>query len=122
MGAMDFVMTQGGVDSYLANFSEAERAFFTGIPIWAVVFWGLSILSALAAAIMILRRRKLAVPLFALSMLCFAIVAIQNYLLSSPSMNQVVGPFSMMVTAIIFLSIWGFWYYSERMRDNGVFV
>ena len=35
---MDYVLTHTDNEAYLAQFSDVERAFFTGIPTWAVFF------------------------------------------------------------------------------------
>lgn len=120
MGGMDFVLTQGGNEEYLGQFSEAERAFFTSIPRWAVFFWALSLLSGIIGSVMLLFKKRIAVPLQWTSLISFLIVAVQNYIIASPSMNNIVGPFALVFSVVIFLVIVGLLYYAIRMRSKGV--
>ncbi len=120
MGAMDFVMTQSNNEAYLSQFSPAERDFFTNIPGWAIVFWGLSIGSGVLGTILLLLRNRLAVPLYWVSFVSFIIIAIQNYLIASPNMLSVVGTFASVFSLVIFLVIVGLLYYAIRMKARGV--
>jgi len=120
MGAMDFVMTQGNNEAYLSQFSPEERTFFTGIPGWAVVFWGLSIATGILGSILLLFRSRRAVALYWISLASFVVVSIQNYIIASPAMNEVVGTFASIFSVVIFLVIVGLLYYAVRMQKRGV--
>ena len=120
MGAMDFVLTQGGSEAYLSQFSPEERTFFTGIPGWAVVFWGLSIGTGILGSLVLLFRSRLAVPIYWVSLASFIIVSIQNYLIASPNMLSVVGTFASIFSLVIFLVVVGLLYYAMRMQARGV--
>ncbi len=120
MGALDYVMTQSNNEAYLAQFTDAERAFFTGIPTWAVVFWALSIWSAVLASLLLFFRSRFAVTLYWVSLVSFIIVAVQNYLLATPSMFQVVGTFAAIFSCIIFAIVLFLVWYATRQLDGGV--
>lgn len=120
MGALDYVMTQSNNEAYLSQFSDAERAFFTSIPTWAVFFWALSIWSAVLGSVLILARRRWATPLFAIAVVSFLIVAAQNYLLASPTMAEVVGTFAVVFSIVIFIITVGLWWYAKKMSESGV--
>lgn len=120
MGGMDFVLTQGGNAEYLGQFSDAERAFFTSIPRWAVFFWALSLLTGIFGSLMLLFKKSITVPLYWTSLVSFLIVSVQNYIIASPSMNDVVGGFAMVFSVVIFLVIIGLLYYAIKMRTQGV--
>ena len=120
MGALDYVMTQSNNEAYLSQFTDAERAFFTAIPTWAVFFWALSIWSAVLGSILLFFKSRFVVPLYWASLVGFLIVAVQNYLLASPSMVEVVGTFAAIFSVIIFIIIIALLYYAISMRAKGV--
>lgn len=120
MGATDYVMTHSGNETYLSNFSDAERALFTGFPTWVVATWALSIWSAVLAAILMFFRSRFIVSLYCVSAVFFAITCIHNYFLSEPAMHEVVGTFaiifSIVIAAIIAFLLW----YTIRARAAGL--
>ena len=120
MGGFDYVMTQSNNANYLSQFTDAERAFFTGIPTWAIFFWALSIWSAVLASILLLLRSRYAVPLFWVSLFGFFPVAIQNYLIANPSMFEVVGTFAAVFSCVIFVIIIFLLWYARRALRKGI--
>ncbi len=60
MGAMGFTKPNMGTEPYMAQLNEAQTAFFTGFPQWVTLSWGIAVLGA----VLILLRKRLAVPVF----------------------------------------------------------
>ncbi len=120
MGATDYVMTQGGNEAYLSNFTEAERALFTGFPTWVIATWALSIWSAVLAARLMLFRSRFVVPLYAISALFFVITCIHNYILSDPPMHQVVGAFAVGFSVVIAAVIAFLYWYAARAKAKHI--
>lgn len=120
MGALDYVMTHSGNEAYLSNFSDAERALFTGFPTWVVATWALSIWSAVAAAILMFFRSRFIVPLYWISAVFFVITCVHNYLLSETPMHQVVGTFALIFSCIIAAIIAFLLWYTTRAKAKGL--
>ncbi len=55
-------------DTFLAEAPAAQREYVSGLPIWSILTWGLGVLGGLAGSILLLLRKSLAVPAFALSL------------------------------------------------------
>ena len=72
------------------------------------------------ASLLLLLRRRWAEPLFLVALIGFLIVCVQNYIIASPSMAEVVGPFAMVFSIVIFAVTAGCWWYARRMRVRGV--
>ena len=119
-GMWDFIATQSGYEPYLSQFSPQEREFFTDIPGWAVFFWGLSIGTGVLGTICLLLRSRFTVPLYWISLVSFIIVSLQNYVLATPTMAQVVGGFAVGFSVVIFAVIVLLLVYTMRMRTVGV--
>ena len=71
-------------------------------------------------SILLFFKSRYVVPLYWASLVGFLIVAVQNYLLASPNMADVVGTFAAIFSVIIFVVIIALLYYAIRMRAKGV--
>ena len=107
-GAMDFTMTQLMPESYLAQFSEEQRAFYLGFPLWYVLVWGVAAWSAVIASLGLLLRTRFAAPLFLVSIACFILSAIYLYGFAG-ALALEGGVFGVIFALVIFLSLVAFW-------------
>ena len=95
-GAYTIMMAQAGK---LSTLTPDEAAYYAAQPSWFVIATDIALVSALAAAIALLLRRRIAVWLFALSLV--AILFNDVYELASGTSRVFVSQGALIVTVII---------------------
>lgn len=119
MGAMDFTMTQTKNETYMNAFTPEQLEFFYGFPIWVDISWAVAVWASVLGSLILLFRKAFAVPVFLASVLGMIITVIHNYGLSNGF--EVTGDaFSLIFTAMIFTGATFLYFYSRKMRGNGV--
>ncbi|MEY4269157.1 MAG: hypothetical protein RLZZ58_373 [Pseudomonadota bacterium] len=123
-GATDYFMTRtrgaAWIDQMMPGIDSAKfMAYVDGFPLWASIGWGLGVWGALAGSILLLARKRLAEPVFAISAIG-AVVGI-GYQLANPvdiaAMNEgAAGVMGYVIIAITF----GLWFYARRQKAAGV--
>ena len=68
IGALDYTMTKTHNAAYLAGFTAQQIAYLDHFPLWANTGWALGVWGAILGSILLLMRRRWAVPVFALSL------------------------------------------------------
>ena len=81
-GAFDYLMTQTRNASYMSAFTPEQLAYFQAFPKWAVATWAVSVWGGVAGALLLLLRRRLAVPVFAVSLASMLPTFFYNYVLT----------------------------------------
>lgn len=95
-GAFTIMMAQAG---RLYDLEPGERAYYTAQPVWFVVLTDMSLITAIAASIALLLRRRAAVQLFAFS---FAAILITNgYELAAGTSRMLATRAAFIVTIVI---------------------
>ena len=120
MGAFDYLMTQTQNESYMSQFTLEQLEFFYGFPTWVVVFWALAVWGGVLGMLLLLLKRRLAVPVLLVSFLAMIVTSIQNFLLSNGL--EVVGGAGLLFSALIFVFALGLWLYARSMAERGVLV
>ncbi len=100
---MDFTMTNMEVQSYMAEFSAEQMAFFSGFPIWVTITWGIAVWGAVLGAVLILLRKRLAVPVFAIALVALLATSLHNFVLSDIKIYNIVGAGALGFSAMILL-------------------
>lgn len=119
MGAMDFVMSQMQVESYMAGFSEEQLAYFTSFPVWVIGTWGIAVLGAVLGSILLLLRSKVALPVFWIALVAMVATAIHNYILGDVKLGDITGTGATIFSAVIFIVSVLLVFYSNRQVANG---
>ncbi|GAA4052182.1 hypothetical protein [Parerythrobacter jejuensis] len=123
-GATDYTMTQtenrGWFESmgFDAGTTDAILAFMDSAPMWTHAAWALGVWGGVLAAILLMMRNKLAVPVFAVSLLG-AFLGLVNYWTADypPELRQIADS-SMMYIVVLIAAFWLF--YAYRMKTAGV--
>ncbi|MFV8816780.1 hypothetical protein [Haliea sp. E17] len=102
VGAIDYVMTQTRNEQYMSAFSEEQLAFFYGLPAWVVACWATAVWGGVVGSLLLLARRRLAVPVFLLSLLTMVATSVHNYLLSN-GLEVMNDPFALWFSGAIFV-------------------
>jgi hypothetical protein len=118
MGAMDYVMTKTKNEAYMGQFSPEQLEFFYGLPTWLVAFWALAVWGGVIGVILLLMRKKLAVPVLAVSFLSMVVTSIHNYGFAGGA--DVVGGMGLFFSAVIFVIALALVIYVRSMAKRGV--
>jgi hypothetical protein len=118
MGCLDFVMTQTQNETYMKEFTEAQKNYYYSFPIWAVVAWAISVWGGLLASLCLLLRKKLAAPLYLASIVAYIVACIHNFLLTNGAEFMGTAGY-IMTTLILVIAIALFWY-TRRQMARGV--
>ncbi len=120
IGVFDFVMSmaQGAVYQASAGMTPDQIAHYQAMPGWMTVVWAVGVFGALLASILLLLRRKLALPVFVLSLAAFLISLLYTYVLTDG--GAVMGQ-QMAITSAVIAGLLGFFsWYSWSMAKRGV--
>lgn len=123
-GATDYTMTQMGNRAWLTGqgLTEAQTdamlAYMDTYPVWGDALWAFGVWGGLLGSLLLLLRRRWAVPAFLISL----VGALTSFVLNSgrelppelAEMDQ--GAIMYIVVAIAVFLLW----YAARMRRNGV--
>jgi hypothetical protein len=120
MGAFDYLMTQTRSESYMSQFTPQQLEFFHGFPAWVVAFWALAVWGGLLGTLLLLLRKKLAVPVLLASFLAMIVTSIHNFFLSNGL--EVMGGAGLAFSVLIFVVALGLWLYARAMTQRGVLV
>jgi hypothetical protein len=119
-GAFDYLMTQTQNESYMSQFTPEQLEFFYGFPTWVVVFWALAVWGGVLGTLLLLLKRRPAVPVLLGSFLAMIVTSIHNYFLSNGF--EVQGGAGLVFSALIFVLALGLWFYARSMAQRGVLV
>jgi hypothetical protein len=119
MGCFDYLMTQTRNEGYMGRFTAEELEFFYSIPAWAIAAWAIAVWGGLLGAVLLLRRKALAQPVFLVSLLATLAAMVQNYLLSN-GLKIMGSPGQLAFTAAIVVVAIVLFLYAKAMRARGV--
>jgi hypothetical protein len=119
MGAYDYLMTQTRNADYLARFTPEQVAYFTGFPAWVDGTWALAVWGGVLGSVLLLWRRRLAVPVLAVSLGAMVITTVHNYVLSD-GLQIMEGPGPLLFSVAIFLVAVGLLLYARAMARRRV--
>lgn len=119
MGAFDYSATQLRLDFYMSAFTEEQLAYFYGFPAWYEATWAISVWGAVAGAVLLLMRKKAASLMFLISLISFVIGAIYSYGFTN-AMEMMGGIGSVIFSAVIFLSILGYFWLARSASASGI--
>lgn len=119
IGAFDYLMTQTENAQYLSQFTPAQLEYVQSMPAWVVSAWAISIWSGVAAAVVLLMRRRLAEHLFLVSLLGLVATTFYNFVLSNGA-EVFADTFSRVFMAVVFVVAVALYLYARAMNRRGV--
>jgi hypothetical protein len=102
-------------ETFLADMPADHRAYVVGLPAWATVTWGLGVLGGLFGSILLLLRNRLAVTMFALSLLGAAVNQM-IYVTNPPPTGFLNMPLTLFIIGFAFF----LFLYANAMKRRGV--
>ncbi|MFV2067304.1 MAG: hypothetical protein ACC645_10020 [Pirellulales bacterium] len=118
IGAMDYVMTQTRNEAYMSQFTPEQLEFYYGFPGWVVAAWAIAVWGGVLGAVLLLLRKRLAVPVFLASLVAMVITTVQNYVLSN-GLEVVGDAFAVAFSALIFVVAVALYVYARAMQKRG---
>ena len=119
IGAFDYFMTQTKNVAYLSAFPPEQLAFFYGLPAWVIAAWAIAVWGGVLGAVLLLLRRRLAVPVFLASLVGMVLTTFHNYVLSN-AFELFPDTFSRVFTVVIIVITVGLYLYARAMSKRGV--
>ena len=120
IGPYDYTRTMMEGAAYLtsAGMTPAQVAYYDTLPVWVHAAWAIGVWAAIGAAVLLLLRRKLALPVFAVSLGAFALNMLHTHVLGDGGriMGQQMALTNVMIAAVLLFLIW----YSWMMGKTGV--
>lgn len=122
MGCTDYYMLRTRNIEWISQTPDidpqAMLAWVDSLPIWAQLGWGLGVWMGLGGSILLLMRRRWAVPAFALS-LVGAVAGLANPYFGSPPPTSLAQGFMRYMPIVIFAIAGGLYYYAGRQKQAG---
>jgi len=119
IGAFDYLMTETRNATYMGSFTAEQLAYIDSFPKWAIATWALGVWGGVLGGILLLLRRRLAVPVFAVSLASAAITFLYNFALSD-GLKVMGGGAALILPAGILLIAVLLLVYSRKQGRNGV--
>ena len=119
-GAADYVMTQIQFETYMSQFTDEQRAYFTSFPTWVQGSWALAVWLSVLGSILLLVQSRYAGASFGLSLIFMAATFVHNFVLAEVRMNQIAGSDALWFTLAIVIVAILLWVYARAMRRRGV--
>jgi hypothetical protein len=120
VGAFDYFMTQTRNETYMDRLTAEQLEVLNGFPAWLVASWALAVWGGVLGALLLLLRKRLAVPVLLVSLLAMMVTAIHNFL-SAAGMYETAGTGPGFVLLIFAIAL-GLWLYARAMSQRGVLV
>jgi hypothetical protein len=117
-GAYDYLMTQTENAAYMARFTPEQLEYFYGFPTWVVALWAIAVWGGVLGCVLLLLRKRLAAPVFLVSLVCMILTSIYNFALSDGL--ALMGGTAAAFTVVIFLFALGLWLYARAMAQRGI--
>lgn len=115
LGAFDYAATIIRFEPYLSKFPEEVLAYYFAAPLWMFVAWAIAAFGGLISAILLFMRNKLAVTVFAVSLLS-SIVSFAYSFINPPPDGGAGLLFPVIVLSVAFLIL----VYMNWLKRRGV--
>ena len=119
MGSVDYLMTETSNEAYMAKFTPEQLEYYNGFPAWAVSTWAIAVWGGLLGSVLLLLARRLATPVFLVSLIAMIITTIYSYGFTN-GLEAMGGVGPAMFSLVIFVICVLLWLYARAMGRRGV--
>lgn len=121
VGVFDFTMYRLQGSQYLASagMTPEQIAYYATMPFWAHVVWAVGVFTAFVGSILLLMRRKAAMPVFGVSLAAFLLNLLHTYVLTNG--GDIMGQQMAITSAVIAVLLVLFCVYARSMSVRGAF-
>lgn len=120
-GAFDFIQTTTRGEAYMraSGFDQPMIDYFLAMPNWMYVPWILGVWGAVIGSVLLLLRRRWAVPAFGLSLLGAVVSLIYGQVIDPPPLSPEMAAMKIMPFVIAAIALFLAWY-AWAMAKRGV--
>jgi hypothetical protein len=119
IGVLSFMLTQLNVEAVMSEFPPEQRAYFESFPLWAVGFWAIGVFGGVIGCVLLLLRKRLAVPVLIASMIGAIVSNVGGlFLLGGIEVMRATGGLGFTAVPIVFGVLMAF--YAHAMGRWGV--
>ena len=104
----------------MSRFTPEQLEYFQGFPTWVVATWALAVWGGVGGTVLLLLRKRLAVPVLAGSFGCMVATSVHNFVFTDGL--EVMGPAGAVFSGVIFGFALALWVYARRMAGKDVLV
>jgi hypothetical protein len=119
VGAFDYVMTETRNASYMSSFTPEQLAYFYGFPKWVIAAWALGVWGGLVGAVLLLLRKRWAVPVFGASLAGVVLTSFYNFVVTN-GLAIMGGAGGLIFSAVIFAIAAALLIYARSLARIGV--
>ncbi len=101
LGVFQYLMQAFMTEEIKATLPEAERALYENIPAWVTAAFAIAVFGGLLGSFFLLLRKKIARPLFLISLL--AIIIQMSYNLFMSKATEVYGPEGLIIPVMVII-------------------
>lgn len=117
MGVFAFIAQMNMTPEMLEVLPEAERKLYENVPSWVNIVFAIAVFGGALGSLLLLLKKKIATPVFILSLVAVIIQMMYNLFMSRAS--EVYGPGAMiMLIMVLFIAIYLAWY-SKKSTVKG---
>ena len=120
IGAFDYIMTQSKSEAYMKAFTPAQLEYFYSLPAWVVACWAIGVWGGVVGCLLIVLRKRAAVPVLLASLLGAILTFIHNIVLSNGLEVMGGGTSAVIFPLVILVIALGLWWYAKTMTKRGV--
>ena len=117
---VDFLMTQTQNASYMQQLTPAQLEVFSQFPLWLAALWGVAVLGGFLGAVLLLMRKRIAMPVLLVSVLAMTATALHNAFFANGLYST--GGTGPAFVLLIFAIALGLWLYALVMGKRGALV
>lgn len=117
MGVLAYLAQAFMTDEAKALLPEAERALYNNVPAWATAAFAIAVFGGFLASLALLFRKKLAKPLFLISLVGIIVQMIYNFFISEAM--DVYGPGGMVMPVMVIVIGLFLYFYSKNAITKG---
>jgi hypothetical protein len=114
LGCVMFV-SQLRIDPALVD--SADRAVLAAAPQWMIAAYGVAVVTGVLGALLLLLRRRLAVPLLAVSLV--AVVVQDSAYLLAPALRNLTASDDLFLPFLILVVCYSIWHFARAARKSG---
>jgi hypothetical protein len=119
MGVLSFMLTQMKIEAVMSQFPPQQREYFESFPWWAVAFWAIGVFGGVIGCLLLLLRKRLAVPVLLASLIGAIVCNLGGLLLlGGLEVMRETGGLGLTVVPVIFAAFLA--YYARAMSRKGV--
>jgi hypothetical protein len=119
IGAFDYAMTETRNASYMSAFTPEQLTYFYGFPTWVVATWALSVWGGVLGSVLLLLRKRWAVPVFGVSLVTMMLTSFYSFVLTN-GLATMGGAGGLVFSAVIFVIAVALLFYARHLARIGV--